>query len=142
MCRQLDWQLSFAIQILSQLSSLLSNAKTLRVSRLTKMIPMATGKKDVDPTQWLELFQSLSHVSHVGISEEELVSDIVHALVNEDASAMTAGLLPGLESLHLEGYRKSSSVKEASERFVAARKTTGRSISLFYSEGPSDSVLV
>ena len=62
---------------------------------------MAIGK-DVDPTQWLELFQSLSHVSNVHIGEKELVSCIVHALVSEDAGYTAAGLLPGLALLYPE----------------------------------------
>jgi hypothetical protein len=134
-CRQLDWQLSFATQVLSQLSPFLSSVKTLRfplVPRDTGFISTGTGIEDVDPTQWLELFQSLSHVSDVRVDEKELVSGIVHALlvVSEDAGYMAAGLLPSLASLYLKGYHKSSSVKEASERFVAARKAAGRSISL------------
>ena len=128
-CRQLDWQLSFATQILNQLSPFLSSVKTLHVFRDT-VLPMATGKEDVDPTQWLELFQSLPHVSDVRVGEKELVSDVVHALVSEDAGYTATGLLPSLASLYLKGYHKSSSVKEASERFVAARKAAGRTISL------------
>jgi hypothetical protein len=81
----------------------------------------------VDPTQWLELFQPFSHVSDLRVEEDKLVPDIVHALVSND---MAAGLLPSLAKLYLENYRRSSSTKESAERFVAARKAAGRSITL------------
>jgi len=85
------------------------------------------GKEDVDPTQWLELFQPLSQTSEIRVSMEELVPDVMRALVSED---MAAGVLAGLASLHLEGYRKSKFTMEAAERFVATRKLDGHNILL------------
>ena len=123
-CRQLDWQLSFTIQILNQLSPLLSSAKLLIICR---PYSMSAGREDVDPAQWLELFQPLPHLSEVRVFIEELVPDVVHALVNED---MAAGVLPGLTSLHLEGYRKSQSAIDAAERLVYTRKLANRDIFL------------
>jgi hypothetical protein len=124
-CTQLDWQLSFATQIFSQLPFLLSSAKTFI---LYKPSSMSAGKEDVDPAQWLELFQPFSHVSEVHVDLEELVPDVVQALVSVH---MTAGVLPGLTSLYLKGYRKSPPVIAAAEQFVATRKLAGRSVSLY-----------
>ncbi len=81
----------------------------------------------MDPTQWLELFQPLSQTSEVHVSMEVLVPDVVRALVSEDI--MATGILPGLTSLHLEGYRKSKFAMEAAERF-SMRKLAGRNILL------------
>lgn len=126
---QLDWQLSFATQILNQLSPFLSGVKTLSVYR-HRTVPMATGKEDVDPTQWLELFQSLHHLPNIDINEEELVPDVVQALVGEDEGYRAAELLPSLRSLSLKKFYKSPSVKEASERFQAAPWAAGRGLFL------------
>ena len=122
-CRRLDWQLSFVTQILSQLFPLLSS-----VAKLTFIthLEMPTGKEDVDPTQWLELFQLFTYVREIHVFEK-LVPDIVHALVME---AMDIGVLPELSSLTLNGYRKSPSVAKAAEEFVASRRVSGRTVSL------------
>ena len=124
-CRQLDWQLSFATQILDQLPDAISSARLLVFYKLGLM---SAGREDVDPAQWLEIFQGLPHLWEVRVEREELVPDIVHALVNED---IAAGVLPGLIKLHLEGYRKSpSTIIDTVERFVATRKLTSRNIFL------------
>jgi hypothetical protein len=86
-----------------------------------------TGKEEVDPTQWLELLQPFTHVTEVYVLNDRLVPVIVQALVTED---MAAGVLPELTSLHLSGYRKSSSVAKAAEQFVATRKLSGRTVNL------------
>jgi hypothetical protein len=122
-CRRLDHQLSFVTQILSQLSPLLSS-----VAKLTFIthLEMPTGKEDVDPTQWLGLFQLFTHVREIHVFEQ-LVPNIVQALVTE---AMDIGVLPELTSLSLNGYRKSPSAAKAAEEFVATRRASGRTVSL------------
>ena len=122
-CRQLDWQLSFVTQILSQLPSLLFSVHTLNIQSGDEL---PTGVEDVEPAQWLELFQLFTFVTQVVVSEK-LVPSIVQALV---ADNMTAEVLPGLTLLQLRGYRRTSSVAKAAEQFVAARGLTGRTISL------------
>jgi hypothetical protein len=123
-CSQLDWQLLFLTQILHQLSTLLSNVHVLSIMKFS--FPLA-GRKDVDPTHWLDLFQPLSQISEIRVSNEKLVPDVIHALVSEDTAP---GILPHLTSLHLDGYRKSKIAMEAAERFVATRKLDGQDISL------------
>ena len=123
-CRRLDWQLSFTTQIFNQLSPLISSAKVLIIY---KPYAMSAGREDVDPAQWLELFQPLPHLSEVRVDVEELVPDIVHALVNQ---GMAAGVLPGLTSLYLEGYQKSPSTIDAAKRFVDSRKLANHNIFL------------
>ena len=121
-CRQLDWQLSFVTQILSQLSSLLSSVHLLDI----QSDELPTGEEDVDSTQWLELFQPFTHVTEVHVWEK-LVPGIVQALAAED---MTAEILPELTSLRLDRYRSSPSVMKAAGQFVATRKLSGRTIFL------------
>jgi hypothetical protein len=122
-CRQLDWQLSFITEILNQIPNLISNAKLFKIYNFA----MPAGREDVDPAQWLELFQPLSHISEVYVETERLVLDVVHALINED---IAAGVLPGLAKLYLKGYRNSPPAVDAAERFVAIRKLASRNILL------------
>ena len=122
-CRQLDWQLSFVTQITSQLSSHLSSVRLLEV-QIGDELP--TGEENVDSAEWLELFQLFPHLTQVYISEK-LVSHIMEALVAED---MAAEVFPELTSLHLGQYHHLPSVAIAVERFVTARKLSGRTVTL------------
>jgi hypothetical protein len=45
---------------------------------------------------------------------------------------MTAEVLPELALLHLKGYRNFLSAERAAEQFVARRKVSGRTVSLFH----------
>jgi hypothetical protein len=122
-CSQLDWQLLFSTQILHQLSTLLCNVPVLSIPTSFSL----EGRKDVDPTHWLELFQPISQISKIHVGNEVLAPDIIHALASEDTAA---GILPCLNSLHLDGYCLSKIAMEAAKRFVAARKLNGQDISL------------
>jgi hypothetical protein len=123
-CEQLDWQVSFVTQILSQLSPLLSSVDSLTINKPYKM---PEGEEDVESTQWVELFRPFSHVKTVHVFDQ-LVPDIVNALVTED---MATGVLPELTRLYLNGFRKSPSLVKAAEQFVATRRHSGRTVSLF-----------
>jgi hypothetical protein len=124
-CKRLDWQLSFVTQISNQLSPLLSNVHSLSIKAGHHKLP--TGEEDMDPAQWLELFRPFTHLTEVYVWEKQLVPGIVQALVMED---MAAGVLPGMTSLHLSGYRSSPSVAEAAERFIATRSLAGHAVRL------------
>jgi hypothetical protein len=126
-CRQLDWQLSFVTQILSQLPSLLSSVHLLDI-RSHNELP--TGEEDVDSTQWLELFQLFTHVTQVYVLAQ-LVPSVLQALAADD---MTSEVLPELTSLQLGGSRRLPSVAKAAEQFVARRGLTGRTLSLSFDE--------
>ena len=121
-CRRLDWQLSFVAEILTQLSPLLSSVRSLTIQKGDGLPDM----EDMDSTQWLELFRSLTHVTLVRVSGEQLVPSIVQALVTEDM----ATALPELFSLHLENYSGTPSVVEAAKQFVATRRLSGHTVFL------------
>jgi hypothetical protein len=130
-CRRLDGQLLFVTQITSQLSHLLSSVHSLGICR---GFGLPTGEEDVDPTQWLDLFQPFTHVTRVYIRVGEFVSGIVRALVAEDVAA---DVLPELTSLHVNGYLNfrstSPSAASTAEQFVARRKLSGRTVALSFS---------
>jgi len=113
-----DWHLSFITEILGYLSPSLSSVDVLRI--------FGSVGEDVDPTQFLELFRPFAHVSMVRVFGQ-VISGVAHALATED---MAAGVLPRLTELTLYGYRYSSSVLEAAEKFVAIRKLSGQDVSL------------
>ena len=122
-CRRLDWQLSFVTEILTQLSPLLSNVRSLTIQKGDELPSM----EDIDSAQWLELFRPFTHVTLVRVSEEQLVPSIVQALVTED---MNTAVLPELFSLHLEEYSDTPSTVEAAEQFVATRRLSGHRVFL------------
>jgi hypothetical protein len=119
-CTRLDWQLSFATQISSQLTPLLSTVRELSIFGFSGT---PTGEEDVDSTQWLELFQLFTHVKFVDVFETQFIPGIVEALVAGD---MAAGVFPELSWLRLRGYLKFPSVASAAEEFVATRRLSGR----------------
>ena len=123
-CEELDWQVSFVTQVLRHFSSLLSSVHSLTINKPHKM---PRGEGQVESIQWLELLQPFTHVRTVHVFEQ-LVPDIVEALVLENS---VAGVLPELSRLYLKGYRDSISVAKAAEQFVAARRHSGRTVSLF-----------
>ncbi len=123
-CEEFDWQLSFVTQVLRQFSPHLSSVESLTINKPYKL---PRGGGHVESIQWLELFQPFTHVKTVHVFER-LVPDIVDALVAENT---VAGVLPELSRLYLNGYRNSPSVVEAAKQFVAARRRSGRTVSLF-----------
>jgi hypothetical protein len=123
-CRRLDWQLSFVTQISSQLSEILSSVHSILIYNKSGF---PTGKEEVDPTQWLELFQPFGRVASVHVWGEQIVPGIVQALVIED---MATEILPELNLLSLSRYRDSPSVAKVVEQFVTTRKLSGRTVTL------------
>ena len=126
-CRRLDWQLSFATQITTQLSPLLSSVHELTIVAGSN-IGTAAGEEDVDSTQWLELFQPFTHVTRVTVWKREVAPGIVQALLTEDPLAV--GVLPELTELHLDGIRRKPIAMKAAEKFVASRRLSGRTVHL------------
>ena len=122
-CERLGWQLSSMTQILNHLSPLLSSVDSLTINKPYKM-PLMGG---VESTRWLGSFRPFTHVRTIHVFDL-FVADIVDALAKDD---METGVLPELARLYLKGYRKSPSVVKAAKRFVAARRQTGRTVSLF-----------
>ena len=125
-CRQLDWQLSFVTQILGHLSPLLSRVVHVTIET-NRGIPTGCGREDIDPTQWVELFQSFTHVKEVHVMEAQFVPSVVQALVTE---AMATGVLPELSDLYLDDFDRSEFVSDTAEQFVSMRSLSGRPVSL------------
>jgi hypothetical protein len=130
-CTRLDWefwQLSFVTQSLTQLSPPLFSVRLLSVEKDGEL---RVRKEDVDLTQWLEIFQPFTHVSHwqVHVWETQLVPCIVQTLVAED---MAPDIFPELISLSQRGYRSSPYVAKAAVHFVTTRCAAAGSRTALY----------
>jgi hypothetical protein len=124
-CRRLDWQLSFAAQISSQLCPLFSSVRELAID-IGQEFP--AGEEDMDSPEWLELFQPFTHVTQLSVQDTRLIASVAQALV---AEGMTTEVLPELTELRLVGYHSSPSVETAAKQFIATRKLSGRTVSLY-----------
>jgi len=122
----LEWQLLSATQIFTQLSPLLSNVKTLSIGKYPSS---PAEEEDLESIPWLEFFRPFSGAWSVRITER-LAPDVALALGGV-ADDMASEVLPGLITLFLEGHRNYPYVREAAERFVAARRLSGHRVDLF-----------
>jgi F-box-like len=127
-CMHLDWQLSAASQIVSQLSPFFSNVRSLNIRGLqsAQRDALITEEVNIDSAQWLDLFHPFSDVRSL-IVAEEFVPDVSQVL----RMAATDYVLPALTSLTLKGYiYQSELTRQAAEHFVRARRRLGRFIRL------------
>jgi hypothetical protein len=124
LCRQLDWQLSSAAQLFTQLTPILTSVRRLIIKQ-SSILPPIREENDVDSAQWLDLFAPFSGVLMVRVTEE-FVADVV-----QDLGMATLGVLPSMTFLLLHGHRNSKSVQEAAELFVNARKRSGHKLTLY-----------
>ena len=125
LCERLDWQLSSVAQIASQLSPFLPSVDYLYIN-VDADAHFSAEERDVDASQWLELFRPFTHVTKVCVMND-LVPDIAQALAMEN---LVAGVLPELTLLRLLGYHSSPSAAKAAEQFIARRRCSGRTVHL------------
>ena len=81
----------------------------------------------MNATQWLELFQSFTHVKEIRVMEAQLVPSVVEALVSEE---MDPEVLPELGHLFLCDFPNCPFMLNAAEQFVAMRSLIGRPVFL------------
>jgi hypothetical protein len=124
LCERLDWQLSSVAQIASQLSPFLPGVDDLDIGMDARL---SAEERDMDATQWLELFRAFTYARKVCV-REDLVPGVAQALAMEN---IVGGVLPELTSLYLLGYHSSPSAAKAAEQFVAARRLSGRTVHLY-----------
>jgi len=124
----LEWQLTSATQIFTQLSPLLSSVKTLSIGKYPSS---PAEEEDIleDSIPWLEFFRPFSGAWSVRITER-LAPDVALALGGV-ADDMVSEVLPGLITLFLEGHSNYPFAREAAERFIAARRLSGHRVDLF-----------
>ena len=116
-----DWQLSSIAQVCNSIIPPLSTLETLRIDQGSSQRVRWYG--DMADTQWLELLQPFTRVKDLVISGRlvRLVAPALQELTGERVTEM----LPMPQKLFLEGPRPSGAVKEAIEKFIAARQLSG-----------------
>ena len=123
-CCHLDWQLSFAAQIFSALSPVLSTVEHLTFEH-RKRSRSSEEHNEVDPTEWHKLLSSFRNVKTLRIATG-LVEELSHCLQLDDGE-LPSELLSELQELT---YFGSSDTSNAFTSFVEARQNVGYSITV------------
>ena len=125
LCRQLDWQLSMLAQVCSSSLYLISSLEHLYIHEsLTSEHNRLCWQDDIESIQWLELLRLFTTVNALYLSRD-ITSRIAPAL-QELVGERVTEVLPALQSLFLEELRPSGLVREAIDKFVAARRHSNR----------------
>jgi len=126
-CEGTDWQVSHIAQVLSHLSSKLSNVVHLKL----KVEPEGRELKETDDVRWLHLLHPFSAVQTLHVSRE-LAGHVSLAL--EDITAeMIEEVLPSLDSIRVVGQPASSI-----EKFTSSRLLSGCPVSVIDTETEFD----
>ena len=136
-CSQSDWQLSSLAQLNS---SSLPEAFIPTVERLyiyQYKYDEPRWQDDIEDSQWLEVLQPFTALKVLHVSQEFLPR--LGPAFQELAGERVTEILPALQSLCLEELHPSGPVREAFEKFVAARQLAGHPIALSDWSGPADS---
>jgi hypothetical protein len=121
-CSESDWQLSSLEQVCRSSLPLLFGLERLDIHEDKYWGPH--WRDDMESAQWLALFHPFRAVKDLYLSEQ-LALRVAPAL-QELGRGRTAGVLPVLHNLFLEGLQQSGTVREAIGKFVAARQLSDR----------------
>jgi hypothetical protein len=119
-------------QILSQQLPVLSHVERFEIREprfLTDVVRIRwEDDPDMDPSEWLELFQLLIGVQSLFVSERFVHR--VAAALKEVTGEMAMEVLPALHSLSLEGLQPSGPVQDAMKSFATARQSTNHPVAI------------
>jgi F-box-like len=121
--KRLDWQVSSLAQICSQILPLCSSVNALTITSRSSPDP-----DNMDPTLWLQLFQSFPSVQSltIGVFLEQFIADSLKGLTGESA----AEVLPSLQSLTLCWNKSDEVTQQGLQSFIAARQHSGHPVAL------------
>ena len=128
LCKQSEWQPSTITQVCNSIIPPLPTLGKLRISEGSRSFPQLRWYHDMENTEWIELLQPFNCVKDLVLSEK-LVQLVAPALQGLDEERVTQ-TLPVLQDLSLEGPRPSGAVKEAMEKFIAARQLSGYPVTM------------
>jgi hypothetical protein len=130
-CSQSDWQLSSLAQVCS---SSLPEAFIPTVERLyiREGYRRPRWQDDIENSQWLEVLQLFTALKDLHVSQEFLPR--IALAFQELAGERVTEVLPALQTLFLEELHRGP-VREAIEKFVAARQLAGRPIAVSHWDG-------
>jgi hypothetical protein len=121
-CKPLDWQISSLAQVCSTSFPLLMLERLNIVIETDPNSPLK-WQDEMEDTQWLELLHTFTSVKNLHLSKDSaaLIAPALQELSGERVTEM----LPALGNLFLEESQPSEPVKEAIEKFIAARQLSG-----------------
>jgi hypothetical protein len=126
--RQPDWQLSSLAQVCR---SSFPQALILAVEHLYMLggrMLRVLQQDTIESSRWMELFRPFTAVKCLYISQEFAVC--IAPSLQELVGERVMEVLPALETLFLEGPSEPIQVREAIGKFAAARRLSGRPISV------------
>jgi F-box-like len=131
--RVLDWQVDSIARMCTHILPLFSSVNSFHV-HLSSHNSIGTRLDDLDPTQWVELFNSFTSLQTLGIPREleRFIAAALQGLTEESA----AEVLPALRSLSIYGAATDSAVEQGMQSFVAARQHSGHPVTLSRSPAP------
>ena len=128
-CNPSDRQLLAAAQ--------LCNPSILPISTLERLIISGGGfgplEDDIGAPQWLEFLQPFTRVKYLALSEASV--PLVAPALQELAGERATEYLPVLQTLFLQKLRPHGTIEEAIEKFIAARRLSGRRVTLIVPVG-------
>ena len=125
-CDRLDWRLSSITRLCDELFPFLSKVERLEINGDPDL--QLEPQVDIEPTQWLELFQPFPAVQSLYVSKN-LGPPIAHAL-GELTEERVAEVLPLLRSLSIGGPQPNGVILGGIEPFVTARQLSGHPITV------------
>jgi hypothetical protein len=130
-CGQSDWQLSSLAQVCSSSfpQVLIRTVERLYIGEVEN--DPLRWQDDIEDSQWLEVLHPFTALKILRVSREFLPRIA-------PAFQELAGVLPALQSLFLEELHPSGPVREAIEKFVAARELAGHPVAVSYWDGKQD----
>ena len=124
-CNALDWQVSFLVQICSQLLPILSSVEELRI-RCRDQNPL-DWEDDLDHTQWLEIFRPFIAVQSLHIDGLDL---LIAPALQELTGVRVMEVLPALRNLFVTNLEPSGSVRQTIEPFITARRLSNQPVTV------------
>ena len=127
MCSRPDWQVSSMAQLCAQLPALTSRVEQLDVRK--GCISRTRWPEDMEPAQWLELFDPFIAVARLSILKlGQLVIPAFGELTGEKAS----DVLPAMRTLLFRGLETNSLIKDDLRPFVYARRGSNLPLSVLW----------
>jgi len=129
-CKPLDWQISSLAQVCSTSFTPLPALERLDMDIEADPNSPLEWQDDMEDTQWLELLRPFTSVKDLILSEASV--PFITPSLQELSGERVTEVLPTLENLFLEGPQPSGPVKEAIQKFIAARQFFGYPVTVHH----------
>jgi hypothetical protein len=132
-CERIDWQLDSMALLCGQLSPFFSSTERLDLtwsSGYSEPQAEPQGKDDMEPTQFLEIFQPFTTIRSLYVSRTlvPFIARALQELIGESATEV----LPNLRDLSLAGAAMSGSIQEDIQPLIEARRLSGRPVAVHH----------